>query len=144
MKIMLASILSICLFLSCASAADRIAYLDDSTHFTKQLLSYINHYRASNRLKPISLDGKLALLAKGHSADMQRRGTLSHDRFDERFRRSGHTSCVENVGWNYGSAKELFEAWQNSRGHDQNMLSEDIRRAGISRIGSYITFFACN
>jgi uncharacterized protein YkwD len=75
---------------------------------------------------------------------MQRKSILSHDLFEERFKKSGHNSCVENVGWNYQSPKELFEAWKNSKGHDQNMVADDIRRAGISRIGTYVTFFACN
>src|SRR5512135_1421864 len=144
MKTIAAAILSILLLSSPAFAFDQVAYLNDSSQYIKQLLTYINHYRESNRLRPLSLDPKLTRLAQGHSSDMQRTGTLSHDRFDERFRKSGHNSCVENVGWNYKSPRELFAAWQNSRGHDKNMLADDIRRAGISRIGTYVTFFACN
>jgi uncharacterized protein YkwD len=144
MKTVAAVILSIFLLTSPAFAFDTVASLDDSYHFIKQLLNYINHYRETNRLKPLSVDGGLTLLAQNHTADMQRKGILSHDLFEERFKKSGHNSCVENVGWNYQSPKELFEAWKNSKGHDQNMVADDIRRAGISRIGTYVTFFACN
>ncbi len=144
MKTVAAVILSVFILTSPAFAFDKVAHLDDSSHFIKQLLNYINHYREAKRLKPLSFDGKLTLLAQNHSADMQRRGTLSHDRFEERFKKSGHNSCVENVGWNYRSPKEQFEAWQHSAGHDQNILDTDIKRAGISRIGTYVTFFACN
>jgi uncharacterized protein YkwD len=137
MKTVAAVILSIFLLTSPAFAFDTVASLDDSSHFIKQLLNYINHYRETKRLKPLSVDGGLTLLA-------QRKSILSHDLFEERFKKSGHNSCVENVGWNYQSPKELFEAWKNSKGHDQNMVADDIRRAGISRIGTYVTFFACN
>jgi uncharacterized protein YkwD len=144
MKTVAAVILSIFLLTSPAFAFDTVASLDDSSHFIKQLLNYINHYRETKRLKPLSVDGGLTLLAQNHTADMQRKSILSHDLFEERFKKSGHNSCVENVGWNYQSPKELFEAWKNSKGHDQNMVADDIRRAGISRIGTYVTFFACN
>lgn len=144
MKTVAAAILSIFLLASPAFALDNVAYLGDSSDYIKQILNHINHYRESNRLRPLSFDKKLTALAQNHSADMQRRNALSHDRFDERFKRSGHNSCVENVAWNYRSPKELFEAWQNSRGHDKNMLADDIRRVGISRVGTYVTFFACN
>ena len=136
--------LSIILLTSPAFAVDTAMYVDETSHYIKQLLSLINHYRENNRLKPLSFDRKLTILAQGHSADMKKSGPLSHDRFEDRFRKSGHNSCVENVGWNYMSPGELFEAWQNSGGHDKNMLAEDIKRAGISRVGSYVTFFACN
>ena len=144
MKTLIAAILFFSLFIPPAFAVDTYASLDDTSQYITKLLNLINHYRESNRLKPLSFDGKLTILAQNHSADMQRMGVLSHDRFDERFKNSGHNSCVENVAKNYGSPRELFAAWQNSRGHDKNMLATDIKRAGISRVGTYVTFFACN
>jgi len=110
----------------------------------EDLLSQINRYRASNGLKALSFDKKLAAIAKGHCAEMNRCRVLSHDKFEQRFEHSRHTSCVENVASGYRDPKELFEAWRNSRGHDRNMLSKDIQIAGISMDGSYVTFFACD
>jgi uncharacterized protein YkwD len=81
MKTFAAVILSIILITSPAFGFDTVAYLDDSTHFTKQLLNYINHYRETKRLKSLSFDGELTLLAQNHTANMQRIGVLSHDRF---------------------------------------------------------------
>lgn len=145
MKTVILMLLAILLLAPNFSAAeDTIAYLDDSSHFISQLLGYINHYRQSIHLRPLSFDNRLATLAQGHCSAMQHSGTLSHDRFDERYNKSGHSSCVENVGWNYRTARELFDAWRHSSGHDRNMRAEDIRRAGISRVGAYVTFFACN
>ncbi|MGO9380145.1 MAG: CAP domain-containing protein [Dissulfurispiraceae bacterium] len=144
MKIIIAAILFFSLIIQPAYADDTYAYLDDTSQYIYKLLNLINHYRESKRLKPLSFDNKLTILAQNHSADMQRKGVLSHDRFDERFKDSGHNSCVENVAKNYGAPRELFAAWQNSIGHDKNMLATDIKRAGISRVGTYVTFFACN
>ncbi len=144
MKTIIAAIVFFSLFIQPVFAVDTYDYLDDTSHYGKQLLNLINHYRESNRLKPLSFDSKLTILAQNHSADMQRRGVMSHDRFEERFKNSGYNSCVENVAWNYGSPRELFAAWQKSREHDKNMLATDINKAGISRVGTYVTFFACN
>jgi len=112
--------------------------------FNMDLLSQINRYRASYGLKALSFDKKLAAIAKGHCSDMKGCRVLSHDKFQQRFERSRHTSCVENVASGYRSPKELFEAWRKSNGHDRNMLSRDIQIAGISMAGSYVTFFACD
>jgi uncharacterized protein YkwD len=144
MRVIFAAILFVSLLIQPVFTVDTYAYLDNTSQYIHQLITLINHYRESNHLKPLSLDGKLTILAQNHSADMQRRGALSHDRCEARFKHSGHNSCVENVAWNYRSPRELFAAWQNSRGQDKNMLASDIKRAGISRVGTYVTFFACN
>lgn len=144
MRMIISAILSAFLFYSAASASDTTIYISKPAYYIKELISQINHYRMSSGLKPLSFDDRLAHLAQDHCAEMQRRGVLCHDNFDQRFKNSGHTSCVENVGWNYRTAKELFIAWKNSSGHDKNMLADDIQRAGISIVGTYVTFFACN
>lgn len=132
------------LFATNVAAFDGNIFINDQGKYIKELLALINHYRADNGLRPLSSDKKLINLARGHSIEMQHQGALSHDRFEERFKRSGRNSCVENVGWNYRTARDLFSAWQRSSGHDQNMLSGNIQKAGISISGSYVTFFACN
>jgi uncharacterized protein YkwD len=111
--------------------------------YHEELLGLINRYRTDNHLKPLHSDAKLTALAHSHSTYMHQRDDLSHDGFSERFKNSGSSTCIENVGWNYKTAGEQFAAWRKSSGHDRNMLSNDIRRAGISRVGSYVTFLAC-
>lgn len=144
MKLLTTITLCLLVLIQPAFAVDSSVSFEGTSQYSKQLLKLINNYRESKRLKPLFFDTDLTILARSHSVDMQQRGALSHDRFEERFKKSGHNSCVENVGWNYRSSMELFEAWQDSRGHDQNMLAADIKRAGISLIGTYVTFFACN
>ena len=114
-----------------------------SPAFEEELLERINQYRADNGLKPLSRHKALDALAKHHSKDMCKEETLSHDGFSERFHQSGKRRCVENVGWNCASAAEQFDLWKGSPGHDHNLLDRGMGSAGISRIGPYVTFFAC-
>lgn len=144
MKTVAAFIVAVLLLVSPAFAVDTKTSVNGPSYYIKELLALINHYRTSNRLKPLSLDNTLMSLARSHSAEMHRSGALNHDHFNERFKRSGRNSCVENVGWNYRTPKDLFVSWQKSEGHDKNMLAGDVRRAGISIVGTYVTFFACN
>ena len=112
--------------------------------FEDDLLVLINRYRSTKRLKALVSSPLYEGLAREHSQAMQERERMSHDGFDERFRRAVDASgCVENVGWNHETPQSLFEGWRTSAGHNRNMLDRRIRRAGISRSGAYVTFFAC-
>jgi uncharacterized protein YkwD len=134
------------LFMLCvpASAIDTAKHGNDFSHYSKELLDLVNHYRTSRHLKSLSFDRKLMAFARDHSSNMHQREDLNHDGFNERFKKSGRNSCVENVGWNSKTAKEQFLVWKRSAGHDKNMLARDIKKVGISKIGAYVTFFACN
>ena len=110
------------------------------------LLELINNYRTERGLGTLVMKQELTTLAREHSRGMKQAARLSHDGFKGRFRkaqRSGNSGCVENVGWNYPTAAAQFEGWQNSPGHDRNMLDPKITGAGIARAGAYVTFFAC-
>lgn len=111
--------------------------------YSQTLLEQINLYRQDNGLNPLRFDDNLIRLAKNHSFAMFQQKRMSHARFDERFERSGSRLCVENVGWNYSTPLQQFDAWRRSSGHDQNMLKEGVYKAGIAEIGKYVTFFAC-
>ena len=114
--------------------------------FEDDLLNRINEYRATRDLKPLVMVSAYVALARAQSQAMRAAGRLSHDGFKGRFkkaRQSGASSCVENVGWNYPTAQAQFDGWQQSPGHDQNMLAPDITGAGIAKVGAYITYFAC-
>lgn len=114
--------------------------------FDDDLLGLINRYRSARKLKPLASSPQLVELAGEHSQAMQEQERLSHDGFDGRFKRAsaeGARGCVENVGWNQQTPQALFDAWRKSSGHNRNMLDRKIRSAGISRRGTYTTFFAC-
>lgn len=122
-----------------AFAADAVRH-----NFDSELLAEINRYRAAHHLTKLAADDDMARLAKGHSDTMNRENRLSHDGFQDRFRESGRTECVENVGWNFQSPRQQFLGWKASPGHNRNMLMKGITRGGIARSGPYVTFFACN
>jgi len=113
------------------------------TPYAANLLDLINNYRLYYGLSSLRFDTRLNHLARKHSYDMFRQKRMSHNGFQDRFRRSGRGMCVENVGWNYNTPLKQFDGWRHSRGHDENMLKEDIHYAGIAQVGQYVTFFAC-
>ena len=112
--------------------------------YEEKLFAFINQYRAANGLNPLAVDKSLMQLAERHSAYMENKNVLSHEYFNERFRQSGRFLCVENVGWNYQTPEEQFRAWKISADHNKNLLNKKITRTGISRVGTYVTFFACD
>lgn len=120
------------------------ARLEDSTSlYCRTLLEQINSYRQLNGLDPLRLDTNLSHLARNHSFEMFQQKMISHRNFQQRFARSDSRLCVENVGWNYSTPFKQFDAWRQSSGHHENMLKENIRKAGIADVGQYVTFFAC-
>jgi uncharacterized protein YkwD len=112
--------------------------------FEDELLVMINRYRSTKKLKSLVSSPLYIDLAREHSQTMQEQQNMSHDGFDDRFRRAvDASSCVENVGWNHETPQSLFNDWKKSPGHNRNMLARKISRAGIVKSGAYVTFFAC-
>lgn len=139
-KCILAGGIVLCTLLPMTTAA---AEKTGVTLYGRTLLEQINLYRRDNGLHPLRFDANLVHLAKTHSFAMSRQKMIGHANFDDRFARSGSRLCVENVGYNQTTPLKQFDAWSRSKGHDQNMLSPEITRAGIAEIGNYVTFFAC-
>ena len=128
-----------CIVIGAALCADasRISKFESDT------LSYINQYRTSHGLAPLRLDKRLQGLAREHSSYMNSTRSLGHQNFFSRYSRSRSGGCAENVGWNSGSAYEQFTGWRNSSAHRKNMLDRSMKRVGISKVGTYVTYFAC-
>jgi len=137
-------IMSVLIPLSAAFPSDIDTHKSEDEYFAQELVTLINKYRTSNGLNALFLDKKLIGLAESHSAEMNSLGVLSHDNFNDRFKKSGADSCIENVGWNFRTARDQFIAWKKSEGHNRNMMATGIRKAGISKIGEYVTFFSCD
>jgi uncharacterized protein YkwD len=127
-------------FLTPAYARDEKA----SDTYEEKLLHSINQYRGRHNAPPLLLDKTLHILAEAHSHYMRGSNKLGHTNFEDRYRQCKRNICVENVGWNYMTPEAQFEAWRVSKGHNLNMLNKEIRRAGISKVGPYVTFFACD
>lgn len=101
----------------------------------------INQYRAENNLPPLKLDANISNLARAHSQDMARQGSLSHDGFEVRIQNLSQSipvrGAAENVAFNFGHSDPVLQAvegWKTSSGHNQNMLGRyDLTGIGIAQ-----------
>jgi uncharacterized protein YkwD len=129
--------------LPAASVAARGPTPPGVTPFGRTLLAQINLYRRDQGLSELTFDPALVKMARTHSFRMFQQKRLSHLDFKQRFARSGSRLCVENIGRDYANALKQFDGWRGSVGHDRNMLTPDLRKAGIAEVGGYVTFIAC-
>jgi uncharacterized protein YkwD len=130
-----------------AFSASTTPAVSASSNFGPETLALINSYRASRGLSPLTSNAALKALARQHSRYQASRNRLSHDGFRERSAKAKAAGlsvvCAENSGHNYKSPKQLFMGWRNSAAHRKNMLRPNLRYAGVSVVGAYATFFAC-
>lgn len=112
----------------------------------------INRYRAQKGRKPLTLNSKLSRAAESHSADLARIDRISHKGTDgsnpwNRVESAGYTPklAAENVGAGQRSIEEVIRGWQESAGHDRNLLLPDATQMGIALVknpaSSYGTFW---
>ena len=116
-------------------------------NFGQETLALINSYRASRGLSPLKSNGTLQALALQHSRYQAARNRLGHDGYRQRAARAKAAGltllCAENVGRNYRTPQRLLAGWVNSSAHRKNLLRPNLRYAGVSVVGAYATFFAC-
>ncbi len=131
-------LLAVCLFAGAWSAVPARAATDASSPaaigFTKRMVALVNEYRAARGLAALELSDDLTELALEHSRDMAHQRRLSHDRFQGRFVRAGSRSCVSHT---------QFQGWQDSPGHDRNLLNPRVRKVGIAVVERFATLIAC-
>jgi uncharacterized protein YkwD len=101
----------------------------------------INAYRASKGLKPVKLNPALTDAAKAHSRDLAKWDRISHFGSDgsnpwDRVKRTGYNAKVaaENVGTGQVSFDEVMKGWQDSAGHNKNLLLPDATEMGIALV----------
>jgi uncharacterized protein YkwD len=101
----------------------------------------INAYRTSKGLKPLKLNPQLTEAAKAHSRDLAKWDRISHYGSDgsnpwDRVKRSGYNAKVaaENVGTGQVSFDEVMKGWQESAGHNKNLLLGDANEMGIALV----------
>ena len=104
-------------------------------------LELINDYRVANDLNPLSLDAQLQAAARWMSEDMAAKDYLSHtdslgrDPF-QRMADFGYTYNTwkgENLAAGIASAQAVFELWKGSSGHNDNMVTSNVKVIGIAR-----------
>ena len=119
----------------------------------QQFLRLINDYRASKGLGKLVAGQRIGAAAQHHSVDMARRNYFDHTTLgtdtDAKQRMITHgypadrTSWGENIYAGYGdgdgdglpqqSAREAFDGWKASPGHNANMLKAGFKAIGIDR-----------
>jgi uncharacterized protein YkwD len=102
----------------------------------------INNYRAQNGLGPLSIDWEMQASSDWMSADMGQNGYFDHT--DSLGRDPWTRMCTfgycyntwkgENIAAGFATAQSVFTAWQNSPGHNANMLGANYTAMGISRV----------
>lgn len=104
-------------------------------------LTLINQYRAQNGLGPLTISTNLNRAAAWMVEDMATKGYFSHT---DSLGRSPYQRAIdcgypsgagENLaaGSGWSTAQAAFDAWRNSPGHNQNMLTGYYQQIGIAR-----------
>ena len=101
----------------------------------------INGYRKQHGLKPLTLNAEVTAAAKAHARDLAKWDRISHYGSDgsnpwDRVKRAGYNARVaaENVGTGQASIEEVFKGWQESPGHNKNLLMADVEHIGIALV----------
>ena len=101
----------------------------------------INQYRRDKGLKPLKLNSELSEAAKAHSRDLAKWDRISHYGSDgsnpwDRVKRTGYKArlAAENVGTGQVDFSEVFRGWQESPGHNKNLLLSDAQEMGIGLV----------
>lgn len=113
----------------------------------------LNAYRAQHGLGPVRLSKRLNAASQVHAADLAQAGIASHTGTDgsshaERVQRQGYKFSLvgENVATGQKSWKKVFKAWQDSPGHNENLLQPDVTDFGIALVyepkTTYSTYWA--
>ena len=101
---------------------------------TWQLLALVNKHRRAMGLPALTVDTRLAAIARKHTEQMASSGVLCHN--DALFTSASHKSLGmkafgENVGWNY-SVPEQDSAFLHSPLHRANIETGSFRVAGFA------------
>lgn len=104
-------------------------------------LKMINAYRREKGLKALKWDDTLARAAKIHSSDLAKWDRISHYGSDgsnpwDRVKRVGFKArlAAENVGTGQADLAEVFKGWQESPGHNKNLLLADATHMGLALV----------
>jgi len=101
--------------------------------------SDLNAYRAQYGLNPVTLNTILIEASQAHSDDMADLQNADHKGSDGLF----HDSRIKSRGYNFSTTAEnvasgqfswdeVFKAWQDSPGHNKNLLAPAMTEVGIA------------
>jgi uncharacterized protein YkwD len=114
----------------------------------KNILFYINQYRASIGLSQLQMITAASDQATKHSIEMANRLTpFGHDGFDERINNIRNKigflhASAENVAYGKLTAKEVVDLWINSPGHKKNIEGDyALTGIGVAKDANGLVFY---
>lgn len=94
-----------------------------------EILEDLNIYRKALGLSELKPLAELSMESEGHNDYMIEIGTVSHDNFAQRasflMNEVGAKAVSENVAYGYRTADAVVNAWLKSKGHRDNIESEN-------------------
>ncbi len=112
----------------------------------RQACELVNQQRAANGLEPLTISADLCAKARIKSQDMLDGHYFDHNSptYGSPFtmmKRFGivYKSAGENIAMGYATAQAVVNAWMNSEGHRDNILSSRYTTMGIGEINGYWT-----
>ena len=109
----------------------------------------LNAYRARYGLDPVRLNVRLNDASEVHAKDLAEHGIASHTGSDgsshsDRVQREGYyfSIAAENVATGQKSWDKVFKAWQDSPGHNENLLLPNVTDFGVALVYEPTTTYA--
>ncbi|WP_157244027.1 CAP domain-containing protein [Paenibacillus elgii] len=124
----------------------------DQSAFASQVVNLVNQERAKAGLKPLASDSALTSMALAKAKDMYTNNYFDHTSptygspFDM-MKSFGITFSYagENIAKGQRSPQEVMNAWMNSEGHRQNILSPNFTKIGVAYYnGEWVQEFIAN
>ncbi|WP_096440140.1 CAP domain-containing protein [Alteribacter populi] len=111
------------------------------SQFEQEVVQLTNAEREQHGLSPLEIDEQVADVARDKSADMRDQGYFSHNSpthgspFDM-LRSYGvdYNAAGENIAAGQRTPEEVVDAWMNSQGHRENILSDNYTHIGIGHV----------
>ena len=130
------------LFTSCASEDDGIYFNETAntkieySEIELEILELVNNYRSSKGLVTLEKLNIISSVAETHTEYMAEVNKVSHDNFPLRHQQLVEDADAklvgENVGYGFGTAQGVFEAWLKSDSHREIIERSNYTHFGIS------------
>ncbi len=125
--------------IACAAilAAPVMALADVSVRESAQAAQMINGWRGAHGLPPVRADKALNGVAAVQTQAMMAQGVMSHEAggdFRTRMRTHGvRGTAAENIAAGTDSITVVMQMWQQSPGHNANLLNPELQRVALAK-----------
>lgn len=107
----------------------------------EEVFSLVNEKREEEGLDPLVWNKTLTKDALSRAKEISKKFSHTRPNGKEWYTLDEKNMYGENLGKNYSTAQEVFDAWMNSESHKENILWKDFTQIGIAlyitKDGSY-------